>query len=157
VDSTQLNHFMNGFTKWFPFDKQSLEHVPQQIGIYAIRKAGGQCFGRLRGESDILYIGSAESEGGLKQRLQHYFHPGPTQWTNRRINEFAKKYRMEVAWYPSDEPRNLEHELLKQYLKEHDELPPFNHAGIRRLYKSVTNTIRFTDSVTVIKKDKQTK
>jgi hypothetical protein len=156
MDSTQLRSFRRGFSDWHPFDKRSIKSAPQQIGVYIIRKAEGQCFGRLRGESDILYIGSTKSEGGLKKRLQHYFHPGPTQWTNRRINELANKYRMEVAWCPCSEPRNLEHELLKRYLKEHDELPPFNHAGIRRLYKSVTDAIRLSDSVTVIKRKSET-
>jgi hypothetical protein len=150
MDSTQLKQSGKQFSDWYTFDKQIIKNVPKDIGVYVIRKAGGRRFGRLRGKSDILYIGSATSQGGLKQRLQHYFRPGRRQLTNQRINEFAKKYPMEVAWCLSHEP-NLEYELLKQYLKEHDELPPLNHASIRLLYKTVTDEAKGTDSFTAEK------
>ena len=152
MNSMRLSRCRKGFSDWHLFDKQTMENAPQQVGVYVIRKAGGECFGRLRGESDIFYIGSTTSEGGLRQRLQHYFHPGRAQWTNRRINEYAKKYHMEVSWCPCDEPRNLEDDLLRQYLMEHDELPPFNHSDIRTLYKSVKDSGKGTDSFTIIKR-----
>jgi len=152
LDSTQVCQFKKEFSSWHPFHKQAAENAPTQPGVYVLRKAKGERFGRLKGESDILYIGSTEAGNGLKQRIQQYFHPGPSQWANRRINEYTMKYSMEISWCPCDEPRNFEHSLLKQYLKEHDELPPFNHAGIRRLYKSVADTIGLTATVTVIKR-----
>jgi hypothetical protein len=74
----------------------------------------------------------------MKQRISHYFHPGPTQWTNRRINDLVKKYAMEIAWLACDEPVNIENALLRRYVGDHDELPPLNHADVRRLCKSLT-------------------
>jgi excinuclease UvrABC nuclease subunit len=153
MDSTQLKQYGKQFSPWYPFNKQIIKNVPEDTGVYIIRKVGGQRFGRLRGESDILYIGSATSQGGLKQRLQQYFSPGPTQWTNKRINEFAKKYSMEVAWCLLNEPKNFEDELLRQYLKEHDELPPFNYASIRTLHKNFTDEGKGTDSFVVEKRE----
>jgi hypothetical protein len=90
----------------------SAENAPREKGVYVIRQTAGKPFGRLQGESDLLYIGIAESEGGLRQRLLQYFHPGPTQWTNRRINNYLGKYQMEVAWCICLEPINLEHDLF---------------------------------------------
>ena len=131
MNSKQLRQ--KGFSQWFPFTGHGVGKVPRQSGVYVLRKAQGVLFGRLRGESDILYIGSTQARGGLKQRLRQYLHPGPTQWTNLRIHELAKKCEMEVGWCQCDEPRNIEHQLLQQYLQEHDELPPLNHAGKRLL------------------------
>jgi hypothetical protein len=149
LDSAQLEKIMNGLSKWFNFDKQILNYAPKQNGAYFIRLAGARKIGRLHGESDILYIGSNNSKGGLKQRFSQYLHPGPTQWTNRRMQDLAKKYSMEVAWFVCDNPVNVENSLLKQYVNDHDELPPMNHADVRRLFESPAESIGFANKVTV--------
>jgi hypothetical protein len=149
LNSTELNYIINKSLTWHSFDKENVKNAPSLKGIYVIRMARGQLFGRLSGVSDILYVGSAESKGGLRQRLQQYFHPGRTQWTNLRIKELTKKYQMEVTWCPYDEPKNLEHELLRRYLKDHEELPPLNHASIRQLYKNITDKVRAVDEVSL--------
>jgi hypothetical protein len=141
MDSTGLGQMKKDFESWYSFNQQRGEEAPRKKGVYVIRQVTGKSFGRLQGQSDILYIGSTTSRGGLRQRLIQYFHPGPTQWTNRRINEFLKKYQMEVAWCPCNEPVNLEHRLLRQYLDDHNELPPFNHTGIRRVLTSAATNI----------------
>ena len=147
MDSTQLSKSRKGFSRWHPFNEQSIINAPKSYGVYVIRRDGGQRFGRLQGESDILYIGSTEAKRGLRQRLRSYLHLGPTQWTNKRINELAKKYEMEVAWCQCDEPGNLENQLLRQYLSEHDELPPLNRAGKKLLKKLLTEGLQLSDQV----------
>jgi hypothetical protein len=77
MDSTQLEKIVGGLSNWFAFNEQVLEKVPAQKGVYVLRLAGARKIGRLNGESDIMYIGSNESEDGLGQRLSNYFHPGP--------------------------------------------------------------------------------
>src|SRR2546421_12306475 len=76
-----------GFVHWVPFNRSNvrelLERTPEGPGVYVIRRATPVT--RRSGESDIVYIGSAANERGLRTRLPHYFHPGPTQRTNRRI------------------------------------------------------------------------
>ena len=141
MDSRQ---FQKEFSEWYPFNEQGVINAPRQRGAYVIRKAGGQRFGRLRGESDILYIGKAETKGGLKQRLQQHMRPGPTQYTNQRIKKLARKYEMEVAWHACEKPRNVEHHLLSKYVSKHDELPPLNHARPKLLYQTITGTARIT-------------
>ena len=147
MDSSELSLLLKGISDWRPFTEYTIRQAPTQPGVYVIRMTGGQRFGRLRGESDILYIGSTEAKRGLRQRLRQYLHPGPTQWTNKRVNQLAKKYEMEVAWYPCDEAGNLEHQLLRRYLEQHDELPPLNHASRKKLKKALLETIRVDDEV----------
>lgn len=151
MDSSALGGINKDFGSWRPFESQIVREAPQVIGVYVLRQADGKLVCRLRGESDILYIGSTTSQGGLRQRLMQYFHPGPTQWTNQRLNSFLKKYAMEVAWCPCGEPTNLEHDLLRKYMIDHDELPPFNHADNRRVHKALGDSGTFCDRVTVIR------
>lgn len=148
MDSAQVGICINGLSDWFSFDENTAKQAPSQGGVYVFRNAGAKTFGRLRGQSDILYIGSTESEGGLKQRFSHYLHPGPTQWTNQRIHNLLRRYPMEIAWFVCDNPVNLENNLLKQYISEHDELPLLNHADVRRLHESPAEPMGFSNSLT---------
>ena len=95
MDSTQLSLARTEFSRWYPFNEKAVKNAPKQRGVYVFRKAGGKHFGRLQGQSDVMYIGSTEAKGGLKQRLGQYLHPGPTQWTNKRIKKISKKHQME--------------------------------------------------------------
>lgn len=148
MDSNQIKKFQKEFSDWYPLDENSIRTASKDKGAYVIRAQQGK-FGRLQGESDILYIGKTDAKNGFKERLSHYLRPGPTQWTSRRIHEMLKKYKMQVAWCPCSEPKNLEHRLLNQYLSEHDELPPFNHAGSKTLEKITSTTFTLADKVVV--------
>lgn len=132
-----------GFSVWHPFDKQSLEKVPNEIGVYVFRKGRAQFFGRLKGDSDILYIGSTTK--GLRNRLRQYLTPGPSQWTNIRVNEYANRNPVEFSFLANDDPKSLEYELLIKYMSEHEELPPLNFSSIRTVYKKITDSGIGTD------------
>ena len=114
-----------GAMKWLPLNKTTQKTAPLYPGIYIMRL--GKHFGRLRGTSDILYIGSTTSS--IRQRLGGYFNPGPTQRTNIRINKMLQRYTIQVAWHETENPKKLETKLLEKYFKEHDEQPPFNYQG----------------------------
>ena len=122
-----IEQFLGKFSDWYPLGEISLENVPAQPGVYVIRVAGRK-ISRLRGKSDIMYIGSSTGKGGLKIRLGFYLRPGIRQYTSQRINRMAKKYRMEISWCLYDKARILEHQLLERYEAQHDELPPLNRA-----------------------------
>ena len=109
---------------WTLLNNDALKILPRRIGVYIFRNKNG-VFGRLHGESDILYIGSTTNT--IRQRINQYLHPGPTQSTNIRINKMLEKYRVEVNWILTDAPRRLESTLLQRYITIHDELPPFNY------------------------------
>jgi hypothetical protein len=119
-------------TDWVRFGLDNKEEVlarsPQKPGVYMIRR--DIVFGRFEGKSDICYIGCTKR--GLKTRVKEYFHPGPTQLTNKKINEKMGDYRitLEISWKPSEnfdeDTRIFERELLNIYEIDHKELPPFN-------------------------------
>ena len=147
MDSKQVSQIYKGISEWHPFNKETVKSVPGQHGIYIFRMAQSKRFGRLKGESDVLYIGSTEGKHGLRGRLQQYLRPGRTQWTNKRIHAMAKKYAMEIAWCLWEEAGNLELQLLRRYFEDHDELPPLNHADRRLLEKALTETLKLGDSM----------
>lgn len=122
----------DGFTRWWPFspvqEKVLLARAPRRPGVYAIRRS--EPYSRARGVSDLVYIGSAANQQGLQMRLRQYFHPGPTQATNRRILALVRKADdFEVAFVVTLSPakaKALEAELLERYELDHAELPPMN-------------------------------
>jgi hypothetical protein len=141
MDSIQVSQICKGVSEWHLFNKETVKSASKQSGIYIFRMAQSKCFGRLKGKTDILYIGSTEGKHGLRERLQQYLRPGPTQWTNKRIHAMAKKYDMEIAWCLCGEASNLELQLLHRYIEDHDELPPLNHASKVLLKELLTETV----------------
>lgn len=108
-------------------------------GVYILRKKSGQSFPRLQGETDIYYIGSTAN---LKRRFYQYNHPGPTQYTNKRVNGFVigRKYESEFLWRKEKDEeaaRVAEHELLMKFKSDHDEFPPLNFADVRALKQTL--------------------
>jgi hypothetical protein len=138
-----------GFVGWVTLNKKCLGFAPGSRAACAIRTFGGTPIGRWRGESDILYIGSATNSNGIRQRIFQYLKPGPTQTTNQRVNKHLTRTPMEISWILSNEPGNIEHQLLKRYSNEHNELPPLNHATRRLLKVSLSESVGVTDSVAV--------
>ena len=130
MDSSNLSKL--GFSQWYPFNKQNLKNAPPETGVYVLRKCGGELFGRLNGQSDILYIGSTKKS--LKSRLQQYIHPGPTQWTNQRIHKYTKENSVEASWLSCNEPKSLEHDCFTPVDDRHP--PNQRHAIILDLLSS---------------------
>ena len=107
----------------------------EKAGIYAFVLSSP--FGRLKGESDILYIGKSDKR--FETRFDGYKNPGCTQRTNKRINQKLKNLLeftpncevfiyvcvFEHRWVLNDSERKL----LEIYESEHYELPPFNRSG----------------------------
>ncbi len=133
------------FSLWTDLVDDALPDVIQEPGVYVFRLKGGTTFGRLKGTSDILYIG--QTENALRNRIRQYLHPGPTQWTNKRVNEFMNRYLLEFAWAKDGNPRAKEHELLRSYLRDHDELPPLNHKDEKTIVEWTSDTITVRDDV----------
>ncbi|HUY13543.1 MAG TPA: hypothetical protein VMX16_07930 [Terriglobia bacterium] len=121
-----------GFCNWQPFrppaGREILRGVPTLPGVFAIRRETS--FPCARGTSDLIYIGSATNENGLRTRIGQIFTPGPTQSTNRRLRDLVGKTEAyNVSWLETDSKaraKQLKSELLEQYEKEHGELPPEN-------------------------------
>jgi hypothetical protein len=130
VDSSELAR--EGFSSWRPFslasERELLAAAPEAFGVYAVR-----CLDRHKtrlGQSDLVYIGSAANQRGLKGRIRQYFHYGPTQRTNQRIIRLVgQSTRYEIAFTVSTSPSEvklLEALLLQRYEAAHGQLPPQN-------------------------------
>jgi excinuclease UvrABC nuclease subunit len=122
----------HGFGYWSPFSRECERAVvaglPKTPGVYALRF--DLDYPRRVGASDILYIGSATNRRGLRGRIPQYFHPGPTQRTNKRILDKVSNssgYCLAFAVTKSiPEAKMLEASLLEKYEVDHGELPPEN-------------------------------
>src|SRR3990170_6526124 len=117
-----------GVSRWLKFTPDSkyelLTAAPDAPGTYVMRKPTP--FGRFVGESDIVYIGSAQA--GLRQRLRGYFEPGSSQATNQRVNsEMGNHADFElgfVAASSAGDAKTTERRWLITYKNDHRELPP---------------------------------
>jgi len=126
-----------GFSEWLPFtlveQPRLIGELPQSDGVYVIRSS--RSFGRYRGESDIVYVGSStNATGGLKGRAKFFFRPGRSQYTSLRIKALldrAEELEISFRVCLAIEARSLEKGILKQYVDDHWELPPYNRSQPR--------------------------
>jgi len=109
---------------WKKFKNIQENNIPGKKGLYVLRL--NERFGRLKGSSDILYIGWSEN---LRHRLWDNYKTGTGGGTTQRVHNYLKKKdyseRVEIGWEVGV-PRDKEKRLLKQYEQEHHELPPWN-------------------------------
>ena len=131
MNSRQLGS--RGFRGWYGLGQDDreelLKSVPRKKGVYAMKYQTQ--FGRFRGKSDLLYIGSSvEKKRGLRGRIASYFHPGKTQKTSQRIHDLLQDTPgVNISFLAAPkvkDPRKREKELRKEYQNEHGELPPWN-------------------------------
>jgi len=126
-----------GFRRWYPLIQNgrvvedTIEQIPNREGVYVIRL--GKPIPRLKGESEILYIGA----GKIQDRLYaicarfygvEYAHTAKDE-LYRVIQEVAPDCW--VSFTITDNHNQLEKDLLHRYSKDHIELPPLNRAGGR--------------------------
>jgi hypothetical protein len=132
-----------GFTNWRPFaldtEKDLLSQLPTCYGVYSIRFPRAES--RLRGESDVAYIGKATNRNGLRGRIRQYFHPGWLQSTNLAMKDrLVRRIALECACVGTDDVDNamdLESELLLSFEAEHGERPPYNkQTALAHLFRS---------------------
>lgn len=122
-----------GFCLWEPLNPQAKQlllcKVPRSVGVFAIRRT--QQFRRKRGFSDIFYVGRGANRNGLQCRIGQCFSPGLDQATNRRILAAISQGEglYFISWVgtgTSTKASAIKRALLKEYFKEHGELPPEN-------------------------------
>ena len=114
---------------WRPLGREVVRQAPTGKGVYFFRARGGSVFGRLKEKSDLVYIGKAQGQGGIRQRIRGHIYGGVDQKTNERSKWLQERLPMEVAWAVVPDPSFAEQELLDFYFQDHWELPPLNRAG----------------------------
>ena|ERR1700674_3954964 len=112
MNSADIN--FSGWQKW------GAETGVPDCFVYAFRTP--LVFGRVKGESDLVYIGS-----GTGRRLESHLSKRPK---SDRLNRIAQEYGgLEVSWKQfatKADAIELESKLLDKYQHEHLELPPVN-------------------------------
>jgi hypothetical protein len=130
---TGLYSYQKFFALWKNWD--SFEPRVDGInGVYAFRLKTE--FGRLRGKSNILYIGQCNqnaninSRPGIWHRLQNYRQNN--DGASRRLKEVEKSFggssSIEYSYVICDNPRKVEEALLADYYAKHLEFPPLNRS-----------------------------
>lgn len=107
--------------------EQNFEKIPIKAAVYAL--VYQKLFRRLKGNSDIIYIGSTFNRRGLRKRIRQFLHPGPTQTTSIRVNALIREIGSVAVYWRLMNKRNVrkkEKSLLKKYYNDHRELPPLN-------------------------------
>lgn len=133
-----LPHDFREFRPW-PAVLDERTQIPAEPAVYALMHE--QPFGRLLGESAILYVGSTGELGGKSDRcrLRIYKYPNGNhaQEIRRRIQALVESgINVMLYWWlhaSKAEASKAEGRLLQQYEAEHGELPPFNMHNERRL------------------------
>jgi hypothetical protein len=99
---------------------------PSSVGVYVLRRITGSAICRVRGTSEILYVGS----GNIQNRLRAHYNPdwGSFKDSGWLISLVANGAPLEVIWQemPAEDARLVEGEILQGYLLDHRELPPAN-------------------------------
>jgi len=89
-------------------------------------------FGRLVGESDILYISSTNN---LRRKIWRNYIKGRAKvgGTAERIHDYLTKKgylnRVEVSWVIHRNYETVEKKLREDYENDHHELPPWIRQG----------------------------
>lgn len=103
-------------------------------GVYAFRLKTS--FVRLRGSSQVLYIGMCDQNAemnrrpGLWHRLQNYRQAN--NGASKRLKDIETavggRSHVEYSYVPCTSPREVERALLADYEGRHLELPPLNRS-----------------------------
>jgi excinuclease UvrABC nuclease subunit len=88
------------------FTQRNVSEAPIGKGVYSLHKAG-----------EMIYIGKAEGEGGIRERLQAHMRGEEGHCTQQ-----ATGYRYELARRPTEKAE----ELLLEYRYAHGQLPLCN-------------------------------
>lgn len=83
---------------------------------------------RLRGTSDIIYFGMTTQT--LHDRHYQYAMTEGDEYNWPRYKHIIENFGpFRVYFAITPEPKNVESELLKEYYKDHCEIPPVNRSG----------------------------
>ena len=122
--------FFKEWKNWLEFEPR----IDGINGVYAFRLK--ERFGRLKGESSILYIGQVKQNPernkrpGIWHRLMNYRQNN--KGASKRLKEievyFGGRQFIEYAYEICENPRDTEKRLLEGYYKSHLEYPPLNRS-----------------------------
>jgi hypothetical protein len=123
-----ISQQFQGFSAWFLFSRQGIEGARNKAGVYVIRTRAGALFGRLKGKSDIVYIGNGSQ---LRQRPEQHL---TSREDERDVGYLLKRVEnevgpLELSWKECSDRGSAKLEearILREHAEQHIELPPLN-------------------------------
>jgi hypothetical protein len=149
MDSSSIE----GFSTWNEWGSRVAIQVPAKPGVYIFRLAPSQRIRRLKGFSDLVYMGATKKgKRTLRDRLEDHLRPRVDMrdlgyQLERVIKEVGP---LQVAWKPLDEhfdARWLERRLLTQYQDDHLEFPPLNRQETGKRVNAAERLLAGSDRV----------
>src|SRR5574337_705244 len=124
MNSSELTN-LRQWTKW---SHSTMWDAPAVSGIYVFRLPEGKTIHRLKGESDILYIGCSTK---LRNRFRdHSKAIGVERNIGYRLQRVERHLgALEVSWETyecAENAKDAERLLLARYEADHMEFPPLN-------------------------------
>jgi len=139
---------LEGFSAWADWASGTVDQAPRKPGAYAFRLARAERIKRLKGESDIVYIGATrKGRRTLRDRLRQHLRPrrdmkDPGVRLLRVVTEVGP---LEIAWREFKNHSDAqweERELLAQFADDHIELPPLNRQETGKRVSDVVRALR---------------
>jgi len=135
--STDLKTY--GFSNWFRIEanhqrnKELILRLPKEKGVYVIRV--GKPIPRIKGESDIIYIGQGVIRRRIQALLRSYLPPPFWDYMNKHTaRELFERVTTELNLQSEfsyvlrgQKSKELESQLLTDYCLSHIEPPPLNN------------------------------
>ena len=144
-----------GMSEWVKWSGRTVGRAPRTPGVYVLRLAN-MAVPRLKGESDIVYVGStSRGRGTIRQRLRR--HGCATQPGRSMLNRVRSEVgEIDLAWKSlatHTQALFMESQLLEKYLADHLELPPLNHQeSSLKTYKQAKRLLEHVQCVPTEKK-----
>ncbi|MFH0972827.1 MAG: hypothetical protein V1768_02430 [Patescibacteria group bacterium] len=130
--------FLNGDNEYIIFDNKEknlsfIKKVPNESGVYII--FANREIQRLKGKSNIIYIGKSEA---LRDRLKDlfmyllpygaydYFRPHTARTAMMKILK-ETNLKLTISYIKKSNPREFESRLIVKYCNSHIEPPPLNN------------------------------
>jgi len=133
---------MINWSEWYQFNQQLINiHVPDSPGCYEIRT--DYIFGRLKGYSRTVYIGSTEN---LKQRLGNRLNDPDKNRTleEKRLIKKGHTFQFRYAKMLGESVENqdkieiqMKNKALTEYVTEYCELPPCNRVFPKKVQNAL--------------------
>ncbi len=132
---------------WKRSNRRVLLDAPEEPGTYIFRLANSKTIGRLRGESDILYVGcTTKGNRTVRTRLKDHFL---ARTTERNTAHYLRRVQrevgeIEISWgtlRTHREARDSERILLARYGDDHIEFPPLNRQESGKMYRQARELV----------------
>src|SRR5260370_32446501 len=142
MDSTELADLV----EWKRWDPGAFQGAPRKPGIYVFRL--NQAINRLKGKSDIVYIGSTvKGRRTIQDRLKDHLGVRKVERNTAYYLERVQREvnTLEVSWKAletHDEAMDEERVLLVKYMADHIEFPPLNRQESVRKIRMVEELIK---------------